>query len=194
GEPIDWHRDAVSGHQAPLVHWSRIDPLDQDSVGDSKVTWELNRHQWLVDLGQAWRLTGDERYAEVFAASVHDWMRANPPGMGINWASSLEVSYRMISWCWALSLCRDSAALTPALYSEMLGWLAAHAAHVEKYLSHYFSPNTHLTGEALGLFYAGTLFPDLPRAERWREEGMRILLEQLPRQVHADGVYFEQST
>src|SRR5262249_23410300 len=85
-------------------------------------------------------------------------------------------------------------ALTPALYSEMLGWLAAHAAHVEKYLSHYFSPNTHITGEALGLFYAGTLFPDLPRAERWREEGMRILLEQLPRQVHADGVYFEQST
>ncbi|MGE5624338.1 MAG: alginate lyase family protein [Bacillota bacterium] len=194
GHPIDWHRDAVSGKRAPLVHWSRIDPLDMESVGDSKVTWELNRHQWLVELGQAYRLSGDERYASMFAACVRDWIRANPPGMGINWASSLEVSYRMISWCWALNLFRDSAALTPALYADMLESMCAHAGHVERYLSHYFSPNTHLTGEALGLFYAGVLLPELPRAQRWLKLGMRVLLEQLPRQVLSDGVYFEQST
>lgn len=194
GAPIDWHRDVVSGQRAPFLHWSRIDPLDPASVGDSKVTWELNRHQWLVDLGRAYCLSSDERYASAFAAYVRDWMRANPPGIGINWASSLEVSYRMISWCWALNLFRDSAALTPQLFEDMTGWLRAHAAHVEKYLSRYFSPNTHLTGEALGLFYASVLFPELPRAGRWRKTGMRILLEQLPRQVFPDGVYFEQST
>jgi len=194
GDPIDWHLDAVSGRRASFVHWSRIDPLDHDSVGDSKVTWELNRHQWLVDLGQAYRLTGEERYASTFATLIRDWMQANPPGVGINWASSLEVSYRMISWCWALNLFHDSAALTPELHADMLGWVRTHAAHTEKYLSHYFSPNTHLTGEALGLFYAGVLFPELPRASRWRRIGMRILLEQLPRQVLPDGVYFEQST
>jgi hypothetical protein len=193
-EPIDWHRDAVSGRKAPFVHWSRIDPLDQEHVGDSKVTWELNRHQWLVTLGQAYRMSGDESYASVFASSVRDWMEANPPGMGINWASSLEVSYRMISWCWALNLFRDSALLTPRLYADMLGWLCSHAAHVERYLSRYFSPNTHLTGEALGLFYAGVLFPELPRARRWQTLGARILQRELPRQVLPDGVYFEQST
>ncbi|HEY4128770.1 MAG TPA: alginate lyase family protein [Gammaproteobacteria bacterium] len=194
GDNIDWHQDVVSGSRAPLVHWSRINPLDADAVGDSKVTWELNRHQWLVHLGQAYRLTGDEHYAQVFADSVRDWMAANPAGMGINWASSLEVSYRLISWCWALNLFRDSKTLTPDLYSDMLGWLRAHASHVERYLSHYFSPNTHLTGESLGLFYTGVLFPELPRAERWRRLGARVLLEQLPRQVLADGVYFEQSS
>ncbi|HEX2668998.1 MAG TPA: alginate lyase family protein [Gammaproteobacteria bacterium] len=193
-EPLDWHRDAVSGCRAPLVHWSRINPLDPDKVGDSKVTWELNRHQWLVHLAQAWRLSGEERYAVLFAESVRHWMQANPPGMGINWASSMEISYRLISWCWALELFRGAPPLTPGLHAEMLGWLRAHASHVEKYLSHYFSPNTHLTGEALGLFYAGTLFPELPRAARWRRLGQNILLEQLTRQVHADGVYFEQST
>ncbi|HEY3645393.1 MAG TPA: alginate lyase family protein [Gammaproteobacteria bacterium] len=194
GDNIDWHQDMVSGQRAPLVHWSRINPLDADAVGDSKVTWELNRHQWLVHLGQAYRLTGDEKYAQVFADSVRDWMDSNPAGMGINWASSLEVSYRLISWCWALNLFRGSPALTPGLHADLLGWLRAHAAHVERYLSHYFSPNTHLTGEALGLFYAGVLFPDLPRAQRWRRLGSRILVQQLSRQVHADGVYFEQST
>lgn len=194
GDQINWHTDPVSGQTAPLRHWSRINPLDQESVGDSKVTWELNRHQWLVILGQAYRYSGDERYAEAFATQVRAWMQANHPGMGINWASSLEVSFRLISWCWALCLFRSSPALTPALFAEMLAWLRTHAAHVERYLSHYFSPNTHLTGEALGLFYAGILFPELPGAGRWRSLGSRILDQELQRQVLPDGVYFEQST
>jgi hypothetical protein len=121
-------------------------------------------------------------------------MRANPPGIGINWASSLEVALRLISWCWALMLFRASSALSPELFVDMLGAVRAHASHVERYLSYYFAPNTHLTGEALGLFYAGSVFPELREAPRWRALGTRILLQQLERQVLPDGVYFEQST
>lgn len=194
GEHVDWHLNPVSGHHAPLVHWSRIDPLDEQTVGDTKVIWELNRHQWLVTLGQAYCLSGDERYAKVFVTYIKEWMQANRPGMGINWASSLEVSFRMIAWCWALFLFRDSREISAGLYAEILGWIRTHAAHVERYLSHYFSPNTHLTGEALGLFYVGVLFPALPKSEHWRRLGTRILLRQLRRQVFSDGVYFEQST
>jgi hypothetical protein len=194
GDPIDWALDPVSSVRAPKVHWSRLDPLDTAQVGDSKVTWELNRHQWMVDLGQAWRHSGDERYADVLASELQHWMQCNPPGMGINWASSLEVAYRLIAWCWALVLLRGSRALTPELFARAQAWIGAHAAHVERYLSYYFSPNTHLTGEALGLFYAGVLFPQLRGAARWRARGKRILLDELERQVLADGVHFEQST
>jgi len=194
GDPVDWHLDPLSARQAPRVHWSQIDPLDPGMVGDSKVTWELNRHQWLLDLGQAYRFTRAECHGQVFSGLIREWMRANPPGIGINWASSLELSFRIISWCWALHLFQGSEALTPRLFAGMLGWIGAQAAHVERYLSYYFSPNTHLTGEALGLFYVGTLFPELDGAERWRALGARILAEQIERQVHPDGVYFEQST
>lgn len=194
GDPPDWHLDPVSGRRAPLAHWSEIEYLDAGRAGDSKVIWELNRHQWLVRLGQAYRLTGDERYAERFAATVVDWRRANPPGLGINWASSLEVAFRIIAWSWALLLFRGSRALEPALYVEMLSGIAEHAGHVERYLSRYFSPNTHLTGEALGLCYAGSVFPELRAAGRWRRLGTRILVEQFRRQVLDDGVHFERST
>ena len=194
GEPVDWHLDPVSGRRAPFTHWSRIDHLDYALVGDHKVVWELNRHQWMVRLGQAYRPTGDPRYADAFAAFVRQWMDANPRGMGINWASSLEVALRLISWCWSLCLFRDSAALSQGLFAEMLGGIWAHAAHVERYLSYYFSPNTHLTGEALGLVYAGLLFPELPPSKRWRTLGARILADQSGRQILPDGVYFEQST
>lgn len=194
GDPIDWHLDPLMRRRAPLIHWSLIDPLDAATVGDSKITWELNRHQWLVGLGQAYRLTGDERYAGMFADTVRDWRRANPPGMGINWASGLEAALRLISWCWALSLFRGSAVLSPALRSGLVEGIAGHATRIERYLSHYFSPNTHLTGEALGLFYAGVLFPLLPAAARWRRIGADILIRESDRQILPDGVYMEQST
>ena len=194
GDPIDWCRDPVSGRRTRFAHWSRIDLLNTEVTGDPKVIWELNRHQWLVTLGQAYRLSGDERHAGMFASAVREWMAANPVGWGINWASSLEVALRLISWCWALHLFRGSHALTPDLFAEMRAGIRSHAAHVEYYLSHYTSPNTHLTGEALGLFYAGTQFPELPEAERWTSTGERILVEQVARQVLQDGVYFEQST
>src|SRR5262249_15293297 len=38
------------------------------------------------------------------------------------------------------------------------------------------------------------IFPELPRAERWRELGTRILVEQSTRHILDDGVYFELST
>lgn len=194
GDPVDWHLDPISGRRAPSVHWSRLDPLDPMTVGDNKVVWELNRQQWLVRLGQAYQLTGEERYAEAFVRYIGEWLRANPPGLGINWTSSLELALRIIAWCWALVLFRSSPALSAGLFVEMLGAMCAHAAHVERNLSYYYSPNTHLTGEALGLFYAGTVFPELHMAGRWRALGARILVEQSERQILADGVYFEQSS
>src|SRR5262249_51785281 len=104
------------------------------------------------------------------------------------------VALRLIAWCWALFLFRGSRALGPELFAEILAGVAAHAGHVERYLSRYFSPNTHLTGEALGLVYARAIFPELGRARRWRDLGLAILCAELDRQVLPDGVHFELST
>jgi hypothetical protein len=194
GVPIDWHLEPLAGKRAPLVHWSRLNYLDSERFGDKKITWELNRHQYFATLGQAYWLTGDERYAQTFSAHINSWCAENPPKLGINWASSLEVAFRSISWLWALHFFRHSSALTPEIFSTIAKFLYINALHLETYLSTYFSPNTHLTGEALGLFYLGTMLPEFKEAERWRRTGLRILVEQLERHVQADGAYFEQST
>jgi hypothetical protein len=194
GSPIDWHLDPVAGRRAPAVHWSRLNPLDPAVVGDSKVVWELNRHQWLVTLAQAYRITGQPRFADAAIGHIEDWLRANPYGVGINWSSSLEVALRLIAWSWVLMLLRQSPALPLARFRRLRVALRAHALHVERYLSYYYSPNTHLTGEALGLLYAGIILADTPDAARWRDTGRRILIAEAARQVLADGVYFEQAT
>lgn len=194
GDPIDWWLDPVAGRRAPARHWSRIPYLDPTVVGDHKLVWELNRHQHFVTLGQAYWYTGDEMFAGAFATQLAAWLDFNPPKLGINWASSLEVSFRSISWLWALHFFRRSSALTPALFDRTIASLDVHGRHLETFLSTYFSPNTHLTGEALGLYYLGTLLPELRAASRWRALGAEILTQQMARQVRTDGVYFEQAT
>ena len=194
GTPINWHLEPIAGTVAPTVHWSQIDYLDTTLTGDKKITWELNRHQYFSTLGRAYWFTNDERYAETFASHLQSWIDQNPPKLGINWASSLEVGYRSISWLWAINFFRQSAALTPSLFAQLLKLLYLHALHLESYLSTYFSPNTHLTGEALALFYLGIVLPEFNAAERWRQTGEEILTAELDRHVLPDGVYFEQSS
>src|SRR5262245_37160890 len=192
--PIDWHLDPVSGARAPLSHWSKLRPLDQKGEGDSEVIWELNRHAHFVTLGQAYWLTGENRFAEGFVDQVSAWIDNNPLGMGLNWASGQEAAFRSIAWLWALSLCVDSRDVTPDFFARLLKSLIEHGRHIEKYLSYYASPNTRLTGEALGLFYLGLALPELDRAKRWRNLGLQIMLDQAQKQILPDGVHFGQST
>jgi hypothetical protein len=194
GEPVDWHLDPISGRRAPRVHWSRIDPLDPAQVGDHKVVWELNRHQYLFTLCRAWLLTGDDRFAAGVIRYLEEWMEANPPKVGVNWVSSLELAYRSIAWLWALSALVGRFPIPASTLVRALGFLWLQGHHVEKHLSTYFSPNTHLTGEALGLLYLGTLLTAFREAPRWRELGWRILVDQVDRQVGPDGTYFERAT
>ena len=50
---------ASTENALPRKPWFRMEYLDFAEVGDSKVTWELNRHQHLVTLAKAFRLSGE---------------------------------------------------------------------------------------------------------------------------------------
>jgi hypothetical protein len=194
GHDIDWHREPVSAKQAPLKYWKEFDELDSSDTGNKKIVWELNRHQFFFTLGVAYWMTGDERFAKCFVRHLKSWMEQNPPGMGVNWSSSLEVAFRAMSWIWAFHFFEDSEHFKPELFKSALKHLYLHGRHIELYLSKYYSPNTHLTGEALGLYYLGTQLPFFDRAEQWRKTADGILSSEIEKQILPDGVYFEQST
>jgi hypothetical protein len=193
GKSIDWHSDPVHRRSSALTPWFKIDFLNYEKVGDHKVIWELNRHQHLVTLAKAWLLSGNPTYAQELAAQFYSWLKANPYPLGINWASTLEVAFRSMSWLWVRNLLTVCPALPASFHTDVLLSLQAHARYLERYLSTYFSPNTHLLGEGVALFFVGTLRPEIPAAPRWQQQGWRIVLEESERQVRSDGVYFEQS-
>jgi len=193
GKQIDWHLDAAHSKRAPLIPWYKLEFLNFNVVGDHKVTWELNRHQHLVTLAKARLFSRNERYASEALAQWYSWQQANPYPLGINWSSSLEVAFRSLSWLWMRHLLAGSPVLPSDFDKALQNALALHGRHIDRYLSTYFSPNTHLLGEAVALFFLGTLCPRLPRAENWKQRGWKILQEETHRQVLPDGIYFERS-
>jgi len=190
---LRWSYDPTTGVEAPQAFWSGINFLAPRVVGDVKVVWELNRFQFVFDLGKAFALTGDDRYAEAYFKLFEDWHLKNPPGIGMNWCSSLELALRAVSWVWGHYLFLDSDSYSPKVAWELLRSLVIHARRIEAYLSYFTAPNTHLLGEALGLFYVGLFLPELPEAEKWKRLGMKILVAESKKQIRSDGGYFEQS-
>jgi hypothetical protein len=193
GPVIDWHLDIVNGKRAPRKAWFKVPYLNFDEVGDHKVIWELNRHQHLVTLAKAYCLTGEQRYVQELCAQWYQWNKENPYAIGINWSSSLEVAFRTLSWLWVLQLLRVCSVLPANFQSDVVVGLAQNAHHISRYLSTYFSPNTHLIGEAVALFFVGTLCPQIRWASEWKTIGWDILVKEAERQIQTDGVYFEQS-
>lgn len=191
---IDWHLDPVLNRRAPSLFWNDVPYLDA-KCGDHKVIWELNRHQhWLV-LGRAYWLTNNPKYRQRFLGELRSWLDANPPLTGVNWASMLELALRSLSWLWAIGLFTDAHAddESPWLVDLLLA-LDRQLTHVQHNLSYYFSPNTHLTGEALALYVCGRALPQLAASQGRADIGRRILLQEAARQVAVDGGHCERST
>lgn len=192
--PPDWHRDPVHGRRAPLAFWESV-PYLEPSCGDHKITWELNRHQHFLVLGRAYALTRDRRFYRAFVTQLTGWIQANPPLLGTNWASMLELAFRSLSWIWALQF--FAGAVTDEdeepWIVDLLMALDRQLAHVQQHLSRYFSPNTHLTGEALALYVAGRTLPELQTSAARQQAGREVLLEEAHRQVRSDGMHAELS-
>jgi Heparinase II/III-like protein/Heparinase II/III N-terminus len=194
GAQIDWHFDRLHIKRAPRKLWFKIHYLDFEEVGDSKIIWELNRHQHFVTLAKAYRLTNHDKFAKEIFDEWQQWHAENPYPIGINWASSLEVAFRSLSWIWTYFLLADSPAMPSGFREDWLRALSLSGRHIENYLSTYFSPNTHLLGEGVALFFIGALCPEIAAAEGWKHRGWEIILQQAARQVLSDGWHFEQST
>jgi heparinase II/III-like protein len=191
GPEIRWRRDYTSGLESGTRYFRRVPYLDSAAVGDHKIIWELNRHQHLVVLAQDYRLHDNRESLAEIAAQLESWFEQNPFQRGINWASALEVAFRALSWTWVWHLA--GRALSPATRRRLLEQLYRHGWYLETNLSQYFSPNTHLLGEAVALYTIGALFP-FPDSRRWAEIGAFVVERELDTQVRPDGSHFEQST
>ena len=131
----------------------------------------------MVALAQAWRLTLDVRYKDELFALLESWWLDNPVQRGINWASALEVAFRALSWTWVYHL--TAADMPEEFRGRFLTELYRHGLHLDANLSVYFSPNTHLLGEAVALHALGALCPFFPGASAWVKRGARIIADQM---------------
>ena len=190
---IDWHLDWETGNRFPLQFYRSVVVEHSSRPADLKRVWETNRQQFLLTLGKAYWLTRQPQYAQKIVSIMEDWIEANPVYCGINWKESLEVAVRLLSWIWALRMIAGSEALTDTALQRILTSIALQRDHVARHLSFYYSPNTHLLGEALALFVVDLAFPGIGPARVHAREALGILETELSRQVAEDGSDREQS-
>jgi len=191
---IDWHQDPASRIRWPLAHYTRV-PIRIGHGADARVVWELNRLHHLVTLGQAYAYTRDERFTEEFLIQLSSWYRRNPPKFGINWTVAMEAAIRSINIIAALDLFRDSTLIDVDSFGLIVKMLIAHARFIDENLES--SPtlaSNHYLSDLIGLFAIGSTLPELRESPRWVETAVGGLLEEMERQILADGVDYEGST
>ena len=199
--PIDWQLDFKSG-----LRWSETLPSGRIVFGnvrgeDVKVPWELGRLQHLAQLAHAYRLAKEGeagfeapgRYVAEFRSQVLDFVSANPPRFGVNWASSMDVALRAASLLAARDLFVAAGASFDTEFERVFARsIYEHGAHVAGHLDWHprYRGNHYLCGVAGWLFVAAYL----PGAVEWRARAAEALALETQRQFLADGGNFEAST
>jgi hypothetical protein len=194
GESIDWHCDLKSGHRWPMSYGQRMEYVDLGKAREVKFPWELSRVQWLIPVAQAFHLTKEERYAAFIRDILRSWIDRNPFALGVNWASTMEVSIRLITWTFLFHTCKQSHSWTDREFRfKFLKTLYLHGEFTEKYLEESDINGNHLTANAAGLVFAGLFFRRGESPDRWATLGWELLTRELPLQVGSDGVDIESS-
>ena len=192
--PIDWHSDPKVGHTWPPAFCRAIEYSNKGLPSDVKLPWEISRLQWMLPVGQAFVLTGNERYAEFCREVFEDWLEANPVAYSVNWSCTMEPALRILTWIWFFYVFRDSNAWSDTGFRKnFLKALYMHAIFVERHIERSRINGNHYTADAVGMVWAGIFFHETSKARRWLQEGWQILEDEIRLQIHPDGVDFEAS-
>lgn len=179
-----------------LSHWTDYElgraPWGAD---DPKFIWEPARFGWAFTLGQAYLLTGDERYPEAFWRFFEKFIATNPLNMGPNWTSAQEVAIRILAFVFAAQIFASSEHSTAERMSALAQSLADHAERIPPSILYARAQNNnHLLSEAVGLLTAGLALPDHPKSERWQQIGWKWFQRGIQKQIAVDGSYSQHST
>lgn len=195
GTPADWHTDVKTGTTWAPRWWREIDYAQLDRPSDVKVPWEISRLQWLLPLGQAFLIDGDERHAAAARDVLVEWLEANPYGASVNWASPMEAALRILTFTWLFHALGRSEAWSDSRFRlQLLRGVYLHGDFVARNLELSDVNGNHLDADAAGLVVAGLFLGGGRRAARWERTGWSLLLKELPSQVPPDGIDFEMST
>ncbi len=128
----------------------------------------------------------------LFADLAMQWIDANPPYARGYWKdswNSYSLSLRAVVWMQQLAV--RAGRLDGAVHAALAESLAQQLHFLGENLETDIGGN-HLIKNIKALIWASAFFTG-PEAERWRSLGLRMLAEELPRQIFQDGMHYERS-
>lgn len=162
---------------------------------DPEFIWQFNRHRFFICLGQAYQLTGDEKYAETFVRLVTEWILNVPrrePFLAGPWRT-LETGLRGENWNKALRYFMDSDAITETFLDLFYQSMEEHAEHLIASHSPYRYMSNWGVIENHGLFEIAMMLPQSEKTKQYRAFALNNLEIEARMQILGDGVQWEQS-
>lgn len=162
---------------------------------DPEFTFQFNRHRFFICLGQAYWLTGDDKYARHFVRLLMSWItnvKRTPKTEQTTWRI-LETGIRGEFWVKAIRYFKDSPYVTDEVVDAFYNCLVEHA----EFLIQMHSPYRYMSNwgviENHGLFEIGIAMPDEEKRNRYTSIALEHLEVEARMQIMEDGVQWEQS-
>ncbi len=174
-------------------HWTEI-PDFSPQAGDIKYVWEKSRFAFLYDLVRYDHHFGEDQSELVFS-EIESWINTNPVNRGPNWRCSQEISLRVLNWTFVLHYYRDSPALTPARFGQIMHSIYWQMRHVASHIQFSLRAvrNNHALTETLALYLVGLLYPFFPESASWKQKGKGWFEQEIAYQIYKDGTFLQFS-
>lgn len=194
--PIDWHSDFKSGYRWKEDAWSGKIHYGTITGVDVKVPWELSRMQHLVSLAWGYAATKQAQYLTEFQNQILDFISANPPRFGVNWACTMDVGIRIANWLLAYDLfCAFGAVISSEFQAVFIRSVYEHGHHIYNHLE--WDPHlrsNHYLANIAGLLFVAAYLPPNPETDSWLQFSIKELKAEVMSQFNQDGSNFEAST
>ncbi|MBC8107977.1 MAG: alginate lyase family protein, partial [Anaerolineae bacterium] len=200
------HGDQLIAHLFP----SNSDTTSYSANAGSTINWTsgaassdpeflhtLNRQRYWMDLSQAYRFTGDAKYANELITQLADWSAAYPTmGLPASWSAVdqkswlLDMGIRTEQWSWSYFQLVGSAAWTKEANTLFLYKMQQQVAYMSTATSYGAADNRTLF-HASGWLTATTLFPEFTVSDSTKARTLAFAC--LDGQYYDDGSHHEQS-
>lgn len=163
--------------------------------GDEEWCYMLNRHKYWVDLGRAYFLTGDEKYAKAFVDQATHWIDNNPLEDRLKKASwrRIEAGIRCENWIKSFEYVKKSKHITPEFFEKFLKSLYQHGEYIDSKFSGFSQTSNWGVLEFQGLFNLSIFLDEFKIASHWQTDALDNLTTCINLQILEDGTQWEQS-
>jgi hypothetical protein len=183
----------VEHHFEEGLDWFANPTRDDDVEFTDEWQWQFNRHyQWIV-LADAYRETGEDRYAEAFEDELLSWVEQcpRPADAGSRAPSAwrpIEAGIRA-GWVWPYAF--ETFRHADAVSDDAL-WLFVCAFREHgRHLFQYPETDNHKAFTTNGLAHVGAMFPEFHAALPWLSTAIDRAVAAFGRQFYPDGFQIE---
>ena len=181
-------------------------------VSDDEIGYSLNGHKYLPALYFAYRENRSASLVKKFDQIIKDWIIHHPlpaaddsiylvldTSLSIDWRDIGEVEWRTLetgnrlgtSWPPLFYAFQNDKEFSDASRLLMLSSLIEQANYLLRY---HKSKHNWTTMEMNGLALTGLAFPEMTQSALWAEYALKVMNDEIGRQVYPDGVQTEIST